>query len=115
MNFHTSIPKAFPPIHALTVRLLVSGTGTWTAEFLWLTSSVIGDEEGTVVGDESSLQLLLGVLIDVFLVVGNDRLRDSLTDGVDLRCVTTTGNSDADINAGELVETNDEKGLVDLW
>jgi hypothetical protein len=51
------------------------------------------------------------VLVDELLVVGDNGLGDSLTDGVDLRCVSTTSNSDAD---GELVETDDQKGLVDL-
>lgn len=55
----------------LSVRLLVSGPGTWTAELLWLASSVVGDEESAVVGDKSLLELVLGVLIDVLLVVGD--------------------------------------------
>jgi hypothetical protein len=58
--------------------------------------------------------LVLGVLIDELLVVGDNRFGDSLTDGVDLGSVTTTGNSDADIDVRELLETNDEEGLVDL-
>ena len=37
-----------------------------------------------------------------------------MTNGVDLGCVTTTANSDTDIDVGELVETNNEEGLVDL-
>lgn len=48
------------------------------------------------------------MLIDELLVVGNDGLGDSLTDGVDLRCVSTTSNSDADIDVGELLKTNNE-------
>ena len=60
------------------------------------------------------LQLVLGVLIDELLVVGNDGLGDGLTDGIDLRCVSTTSNSDADIDTGELVETDDQEGFVDL-
>jgi len=58
--------------------------------------------------------LVLGVLIDEFLVVGDDGLGDGLTDGVDLRCLTTTGNSDTDIDTGESLETDDEEGFVDL-
>jgi hypothetical protein len=54
------------------------------------------------------------VLIDELLVVGNDGLGDGLTNGVNLGCVSTTGNSDADVDVGELVETNDQEGLVDL-
>jgi hypothetical protein len=54
------------------------------------------------------------VLIDVLLVVGNDGLGDSLTDGVDLGGVTTTGDTDADVDTSELVSANDQEGLVDL-
>jgi len=54
------------------------------------------------------------VLVDILLVVGNDGLGDSLTDGVDLGGVTTTGDADADVDTGELVETDDEERLIDL-
>lgn len=37
-----------------------------------------------------------------------------MTDGVDLGCVSTSGNSDTDVNLGEFVETGDENWLVDL-
>lgn len=54
------------------------------------------------------------MLIDELLVVGNDGLRDGLTDGVDLGSVSTTSNSDTDVDVGELVETNDQEGFIDL-
>jgi hypothetical protein len=54
------------------------------------------------------------VLINELLVVCDDRLGDGLTNSIYLRCVATAGNSDADIDACELVETNDEEGFVDL-
>jgi len=54
------------------------------------------------------------VLIDELLVVGDNGLGDGLTDGVNLRCVSTTSDSDADIDVGELLEANNEEGLVDL-
>lgn len=57
--------------YRLTVRLLVTGTGTWTTKLLWLATSVVGNEQSTVVRDESLLQLVLAVLIDVLLVVGD--------------------------------------------
>ena len=37
-----------------------------------------------------------------------------MSDGVDLGCVSTTGDSDADIDVGEFVKTDDEEGFVDL-
>ena len=54
------------------------------------------------------------MLIDELLVVCNDGLGDSLTNGVDLGCVSTTGDSNADINVSEFVQTNDQEGFVDL-
>ena len=54
------------------------------------------------------------MLIDVLLVVGDDGLGDRLTDGVDLGSVTTTGDTDADVDTGELVLADDQEGLVDL-
>lgn len=58
--------------------------------------------------------MVLAVLIDELLVVGNNGLGDSLTDGVDLGCVSTTGNSDADIDVGEFLETDNKEWFVDL-
>jgi hypothetical protein len=52
-----------------TVRLLVSRARTWTAELLWLASSVVGNQERSVVLDKCLLQLVLRVLVDEFLVV----------------------------------------------
>lgn len=55
------------------------------------------------------------MLVNVLLVVGDDGLGDGLADGVDLRDVTTTGNADADVDTGELVEADNQKRLVDLY
>jgi hypothetical protein len=98
----------------LTVRFLVTSTSTWTTELLGLGPSGIGDEKCAVVLDESLLELVLGVLVNELLVVGDNGLGDGLADGVDLGDVTTTGDADTDVDTGELVEANDQKGLVDL-
>jgi hypothetical protein len=132
--------------YCLTVGLLVPGAGTGTTELLGLAPPVVGDEECAVVLDESLLELVLGVLVDELLVVGDDGLGDGLADSVDLRGVTTTGDADADVDVGwkvlvlldfcfhsscaicsfamrcmvgcrvrtELVEAEDQDGLVDL-
>lgn len=118
-NHNSSSGGAGPKRHsqtssALTVRLLEPGTGTLTTELLGLAAAVVGDEEGTVELGEGLLEQVLGVLIDELLVVGDQGLGDCLSDGVDLRSVTTTGDTDTDVEAGELVKTNDEQGLVDL-
>jgi hypothetical protein len=54
------------------------------------------------------------VLIDELLVVCDDRLGDGLADGVDLGSVTASGDPDADVDTGELVEADNQEGLVDL-
>jgi hypothetical protein len=99
----------------LTVGFLVPGTGTATTELLGLRTTVVGDEQCAVVLNKSLLQLVLGVLIDVLLVVGDDGLGDGLADGVDLGGVTTTGDTDADVDTGELVSADDQERLVDLF
>lgn len=98
----------------LSVRLLEAGSGTWTTELLGLAAAVVGDEEGTVELDKSLLEQVLAVLVNKLLVVGDEGLCDGLTDGVDLGSVTTARDADADVDVGELVETNDQDGLVDL-
>ncbi len=85
-----------------------------TSKLLRLASSVIRNQQRSVVLNQRLLQQVLGVLIDELLVVGNNGLGDGLTDGVDLRCVSTTGDSDADIDVGEFLETDDQEGFVDL-
>lgn len=72
---------------ALTVGLLESGTGTWTAELLGLATTVVGDEEGTVELGQGLLKQVLGVLIDELLVVGDQGLGDGLSDGAVLTLV----------------------------
>lgn len=67
----TPSPAPMTKRHALTVRLLVARAGTGTAELLGLHAPVVGNEEGAVVGDESLLELVLAVLVDVLLVVGD--------------------------------------------
>lgn len=112
----------------LTVRLLEPGAGTLTTELLGLAPSVVGNEECAVVGNEGLLELVLAVLIDELLVVGDlwswwsadspcslvsillfsslqlavtyDGLGNGLTDGVDLGSLTTTGDADADVDVG---------------
>ena len=98
----------------LSVRLLEAGSGTGTTELLGLAAAVVGDKQGTVELDEGLLEHVLGVLVDVLLVVGDQGLGNSLTDGVDLGGVTTARDADADIDVGELVEADNEEGLVDL-
>jgi len=84
----------------LTVRLLVPRARTWTTELLGLAPPVIGNKECAVILDEGLLELVLRVLIDVFLVVGDDGFGNGLADGVDLGGVTTARDAHADVNVG---------------
>ena len=65
--FSSPLPRPLP----LPVRLLVPRTRTWTTELLWLAPPVVCHEERAVVGNEGLLQLVLAVLVDVLLVVGD--------------------------------------------
>lgn len=71
-------------MNRLTVRLLEARAGTLTTELLGLATTVIGNEEGTVELDEGLLEEVLGVLVDELLVVGDEGLGDSLSNGVNL-------------------------------
>ena len=92
------LPPTSKPKYRLTVRLLVPGARTWTAELLGLAPPVVGNEQCAVVLDESLLELVLRVLVDVLLVVGDDGFGNGLADGVDLRGVSTAGDADADVD-----------------
>lgn len=70
-----------------------------TTKLLGLHSAGVGDEEGTVVRDEQLAELERRGGVVVLGVVGNKRLGDGLSDGVDLRSVSTTGNADSDVDS----------------
>ena len=54
------------------------------------------------------------MLVHVFLVIGDYGFGNGLANGVDLGSMTTTGHTDAYIDAGEFVETNDENWFIHL-
>lgn len=103
-----------PPSTFLTITLLISGPCAGTAKLLGLAAAAVGHEQGAIVLNESLLQLVLGVLIHVFLVVGHDGFGNGLADGVDLGRVAAASHADADVHLGELVQAEDEERLVDL-
>ncbi len=98
----------------LTVRLLISGSGTRTSELLGFASSRVGDDQRSVVSDQHVSDLLLGGLINELLVVGEQTLGDGLSDGVDLRGVTTASDSDSHVDLGEVFLAQKEDGLESL-
>ena len=85
----------------LTVRLLVSGSGSGTSKLLGLVSSGISDQQRAVELDEDVLDLLLALLVNVLLVVRHQRLGERLPDGVDLGHVATALHTDADVNVSK--------------
>ena len=91
-----------------------ASTSTLSAEFLWFHPTRVGDQECPVVGYQLLLELERARSVEVLGVVRNDRLRDRLTDGVDLRRVSTTLHAETDVNRREGLLAYDEDGLVDL-
>lgn len=91
-----------------------SGTSTLTTEFLWFWSSGISNQQGSVVRGESLLQFVLGLFVNELLVVSNQTLGNSLSDSVNLRDVTTTSDSNSDVDVSELVQTNQQQWFVNL-
>jgi hypothetical protein len=47
-------------------------------------------------------------------ILSTSEATNHLAHGIDLRNMTTTGDLDADIDAGELIETEKKDGLVEL-
>ena len=52
--------------NSLSVRLLVSGAGTWTTELLGFAATRIGDQQATIVVDEDILDFLFGGFIHIY-------------------------------------------------
>ena len=87
---------------------------TRTSKLLRLASPVICYQQRPVVLHQSLLQLVLRIFIHIFLVVCHNALCDGLTYSVDLRCMTTTIYTYADVDIGEFVQADYEEGFVDL-
>ena len=65
------LPSKTTTITRSTIRLLESGTGAFSAEFLGLTAAGVGNEKTAVKLDQGILELVLGVLIDKLGVVSD--------------------------------------------
>lgn len=109
-------PMIYNPnnIYLLTVRFLVSCSGTTTTELLWLHSSGVSNQQVSVVSSVDLLQFVLRSLINVLSSICNQSLGQSLSDSVNLGDMTTTGNSDSNVQVGKLVQTNQKDWLVDF-
>jgi len=97
-----------------TVRFLEPRASAATTELLGLAAPGIGDEQRPVISDEDVLDLLLGLLVDVLLVEGDEGLGDALPDGVDLGGVPAAAHADAHVSSGESVASEEKDGLERL-
>merc|ERR1711924_217746 len=98
----------------LTVRLLKSSSCTFTTELLWFHTTWISNQQRSIVVCECVLQSSLAVLVDVLLVVCNQRLSYSLSDSVDLCNLTTSANTDTDVNTIKFVLTYNQNWFFNL-
>merc|ERR550525_55192 len=98
----------------LTVRLLVSCSGSWTSKLLGLVSSWISDQQGTIKLDKDVLDLLLALLVNKLLIVGHQRLGQCLSDGIDLRHVPASLHTDADVDVGKSVLAKEKNRFHEL-
>lgn len=92
-KLHTSVD--------LTVRLLAARAGTTTTELLGLAAAGVGDQKRAVIRHKELLKLQSRGSIVVLGVVGDKGLGNSLADGVYLRSVTTTRDTDANVDGAE--------------
>ena len=94
--------------------LLSACTRTLSTELLGLHPTGVGNQQCPVVGDKLLLELKGRGSIEVFCVVSNDSLGDSLTNCVDLRNVSSSLYTNTDVNRSEGLFTNDKNSLIDL-
>merc|ERR1719300_1436183 len=76
--------------HLLTVGLLVSGARSRTSKLLGLVPPGVGNQQRPVKLHKDVLDLLLGLLVNVLLVVSNQGLGQSLSNGIHLASVAAT-------------------------
>merc|ERR1719420_674347 len=101
-------------IPSLTVGLLEASTGRATAEFLRLSAARVRHDQAAVVRSQDVLDLLLVGLIHVLPEVRDNRLRDGLTNRIDLRDETTATNAHTDVHLREALLAEEEDRLVHL-
>lgn len=85
-----------------------------TTELLRLHAPWVGDQQCSVIGNQSLLQAQCLRSVLILGIEGNKSLGDSLADSVNLGNLTTTAHTDANINAGEGSFAHNEYGFEDL-
>ena len=69
------IPHRVSPAISLTplpIRFLIPRSRAWATKLLRLTSPIIRHQKRPVILNEGLLELILRILVDVFLIVGDD-------------------------------------------
>jgi len=90
-----------------SVRFLISSSGTRSSVFLGLASSGISNQKRTIVLEKKLLNFSLLSFVDVFLEISYNSFRKGLSDSIYLRDVTSTSNSDSDIEILESLQTEE--------
>lgn len=85
-----------------------------TTELFGFAAAGVSNEETFVVLNEQFFKFSLGGFVVVLLRVGNDSLRDGLTDGQELGGGTTSADSHADVEILEAVGAKQENGFPNL-
>merc|ERR1712038_1908166 len=98
----------------LTVGLLEPGAGSWTAELLGLASPGVSYQQATVVLNKGILDSLLALLVNILLIVSDEGLRQSLSDGVDLSDPTASLDTDPHVDISEPVLAQELDRLSEL-
>jgi len=88
--------------HCLDEPLLPASTSTLTTKLLWLHPSRVSNQQRPVVSDQFFLQLQSTRSVYVFCVESDQGLGDCLSDGIYLGRVTTTLDTDTDVDEGEV-------------
>jgi hypothetical protein len=110
----TRLDRARARQRQLTIRFLEARAGTASTKLFRFATTRVCHKEGSVVGEKQIFQLLLGCLVNEFLVVRNDALGNSLADSVDLRGVTASTHAQANVNICKALLPQDQKRFEHL-
>lgn len=97
-----------------SVGFLISSSCARSSVFFRLTSSGICHQKRTIVLEQQLFNFSLFCFIHVLLVVRYNSFRQGLSDSVNLGYVTSTSNSDSDIQILESLQTEKQNWLEDL-
>ena len=94
--------------------LLSASTSTLSTELLGLHPPRVCDEQRPIIRNQFFLELNRGIRVHVFCVISYHGLGDGLADCVHLRCVSTTLNTDSNVDTGERFFTSHENCLINF-